>query len=196
MLTSRSPCLPLNSRFAPPSSVLDPSWMMPISVITACARAATVSVDPLTSDSTPRVVPYTAPAAPAAAAATHPALDTDIASASAHLVTRVAFALISPPGDSAGRLPRLPAGWHIFRIPPGRLTVATFLKTTEISIDGARTLPREYYTSPELFAEEHERIFTKRWLCVGREDRIPNPGDWFTQEIGKESIIVLRGKEG
>ena len=26
--------------------------------------------------------------------------------------------------------------------------VATFLKTTEISIDGARTLPREYYTSP------------------------------------------------
>ena len=36
----------------------------------------------------------------------------------------------------------------------------------------------------------------KRWLCVGREDRIPNPGDWFTQQIGKESIIVLRDREG
>ena len=54
--------------------------------------------------------------------------------------------------------------------------MATFLKTTEISIDGARTLPREYYTSPELFAEELEHIFTKRWLCVGREDRLPKPG--------------------
>ena len=32
--------------------------------------------------------------------------------------------------------------------------MATFLKTTEISIAGARTLPREYYTSPELFGEE------------------------------------------
>ena len=74
--------------------------------------------------------------------------------------------------------------------------MATFLKTTQISIDGARTLPREYYTSPELFGHELEHIFTKRWLCVGREDRLPNPGDWFTQAVGKESIIVLRDREG
>jgi len=72
----------------------------------------------------------------------------------------------------------------------------TFVKTTEISIDNARTLPGKYYTSPELFSEELERIFTKRWLCVGREDRIPNPGDWFRQEIGKESIVILRDREG
>ena len=68
--------------------------------------------------------------------------------------------------------------------------MATFLKTTEISIDGARTLPREYYTSPEIFGHELEHIFTKRWLCVGREDRIPEPGDWFTQQIGPESITI------
>jgi Rieske 2Fe-2S family protein len=74
--------------------------------------------------------------------------------------------------------------------------VATFLKTTQISIDGARTLPRQYYTSPEVFGHELEHIFGKRWLCVGREDRLTNPGDWFTQEVGKESIIVLRDREG
>jgi Rieske 2Fe-2S family protein len=74
--------------------------------------------------------------------------------------------------------------------------VATYLKTTEISIDGARTLPREYYTSPELFGEEMERIFTRRWLCVGREDRLAGPGDYFLQAVGKESIIVLRDGEG
>ena len=71
-----------------------------------------------------------------------------------------------------------------------------FLKTTQIAIDGAKTLPRRYYVDPEIFAEEHERIFTRRWLCVGREDRIPSPGDYFLQPIGKESIIVLRDRAG
>jgi Rieske 2Fe-2S family protein len=74
--------------------------------------------------------------------------------------------------------------------------VATFLKTTEISISGARTLPGEFYTSPEHFARELDRIFCRRWLCVGREDRLPRPGDYFLQEIGRESIIVLRDRAG
>ena len=69
--------------------------------------------------------------------------------------------------------------------------MTTFIKPTEIPIDGAHTLPREYFTSPDILAQELERIFFRRWLCVGREDRIPKPGDYFLQEIGKESIIVL-----
>ena len=71
-----------------------------------------------------------------------------------------------------------------------------FLKTTQIAIDGAKTLPRRYYVEPGIFAEEHERIFTRRWLCVGREDRIPSPGDYFLQPVGKESIIILRDRAG
>jgi len=74
--------------------------------------------------------------------------------------------------------------------------VATFLKSTEIPIDNARTLPREYYTSPGILADEMERIFARRWLCVGRADRIPNPGDYFLQEVGRESIIVFRDRSG
>ena len=71
-----------------------------------------------------------------------------------------------------------------------------FLKTTQIAIDGARTLPRRYYVAPEIFAEEGEKIFASRWLCVGREDRIPNPGDYILQQVGTESIIVLRDQAG
>ncbi len=74
--------------------------------------------------------------------------------------------------------------------------MTTFIKPTEIPIDGAHTLPREYFTSPAILAEELERIFFRRWICVGREDRIPNPGDYFLQEIGKESIIVLHDRAG
>src|SRR5512134_2611220 len=108
----------------------------------------------------------------------------------------------SPSGcnlDSAGRkltsAPLPPAaysGQPCWRARP----LATFLKTTEISIHGARTLPREYFVSPDVMAEEMEKIFLQRWLCVGREDRIPNPGDWFVQEVGRESVIVLRDKAG
>jgi phenylpropionate dioxygenase-like ring-hydroxylating dioxygenase large terminal subunit len=72
--------------------------------------------------------------------------------------------------------------------------VTQFLKTTQIAIDGAKTLPRRYYVDPGIFAEEHERIFVRRWLCVGREDRISSPGDYFLQPVGKESIIVLRDR--
>ena len=74
--------------------------------------------------------------------------------------------------------------------------MAAFLKTTELSIDGAHTLPGEYYTSPDIYAQEVGRIFLRRWLCVGREDRIPHPGDYVLQGVGKASVIVLRDKSG
>ena len=73
--------------------------------------------------------------------------------------------------------------------------MTTFLKTTQIDIGGAKTLPRRYYADAGIFAQEMERIFLQRWLCVGREDRIPRPGDYFVQEIGGESIIILRDKQ-
>ena len=71
-----------------------------------------------------------------------------------------------------------------------------FLKTTQIAIGGARTLPRRYYVAPEVLAAEFEQIFMRRWLCVGREDQIRQPGQYFLQQIGPESIIVLRDKGG
>ena len=74
--------------------------------------------------------------------------------------------------------------------------MSQFLKTTQIAIDGARTLPRKYYVAPEIFAEEGEKIFTRRWLCIGREDRIAAPGDYVLQQVGSESIIVLRDQGG
>ncbi|HXE57801.1 MAG TPA: aromatic ring-hydroxylating dioxygenase subunit alpha [Gemmatimonadales bacterium] len=74
--------------------------------------------------------------------------------------------------------------------------MATFLRTTEIPIAGARTLPREYFVSPEIFAEEQERIFARRWLCVGRASEIPAPGDYVLRQIGPDGIILLRDRSG
>ena len=71
-----------------------------------------------------------------------------------------------------------------------------FLKTTQIAIGGARTLPRRYYVDPGLFLAEFDRIFAQRWLCVGREDQIREAGQYFLQQVGTESIIVLRDRGG
>jgi Rieske 2Fe-2S family protein len=72
--------------------------------------------------------------------------------------------------------------------------VSTFVKRTDIALLGAQTLPGRYFTSPEIFAEESEKIFLQRWLCVGREERIARPGQYFLQTIGAESVIVLRDR--
>jgi len=39
-------------------------------------------------------------------------------------------------------------------------------------------------------------VFMGEWLAVGRAERIPDPGDWFTVELMGEPIIVLRSKQG
>jgi Rieske 2Fe-2S family protein len=60
----------------------------------------------------------------------------------------------------------------------------------------ATTLPREYYVSDEIFAAEKERIFARRWTCVGRADRLPAPGDYLLAEAAGEPLIVVRGEDG
>ena len=71
-----------------------------------------------------------------------------------------------------------------------------FLKTVESYQQGARTLPGRYYTAPEVFAEERERIFRHNWICVGRDAALADPGDYRLVEIAGESIIVLRDQSG
>jgi glycine betaine catabolism A len=61
---------------------------------------------------------------------------------------------------------------------------------------GAKTLAADWYISPEVFADEEQRIFAREWLCVGREETIPHPGDFFTVERGGESLIVTRDAGG
>lgn len=60
----------------------------------------------------------------------------------------------------------------------------------------ASTLPAELYTSPDVLEFEREALFAREWLCVGRAERIPEPGDWFTVTLCDEPIVVVRDKEG
>lgn len=57
-------------------------------------------------------------------------------------------------------------------------------------------MPAWIYSHPSLAALEHERIFKPSWQIVCHQNAIPNPGDFVTFELGPESIVVLRDKEG
>jgi len=63
-------------------------------------------------------------------------------------------------------------------------------------VSSATTLPAELYTSADVAAFERQELFAHEWLCVGREDRIPETGDWFTVTLGDEPVIVTRDKDG
>jgi Rieske 2Fe-2S family protein len=59
-----------------------------------------------------------------------------------------------------------------------------------------QTLPASYYTDAEVFRREMDAFFFECWICAGRADSIPNPGDYFLREIAGESIIIVRGETG
>jgi glycine betaine catabolism A len=58
------------------------------------------------------------------------------------------------------------------------------------------SLNRAFYTDGAIFAADLERVFGTSWLCVGHVARIPRPGDYFTCEIGDDSLIIIRGDQG
>src|SRR6266704_541301 len=81
----------------------------------------------------------------------------------------------------------------------------TTLKTSETPAP-RKSLPQKYFVSPELFAEEQEKIFSQQWLLGGHQSQIPKPGDYFVIEVPappsqqgygatKESLIVVRDQK-
>ena len=61
---------------------------------------------------------------------------------------------------------------------------------------GVKTLPAQWYRSSDIFSDERERVFGAQWVCVGRTERIENPGDFFTISLAGESLIVTRDRDG
>ena len=57
------------------------------------------------------------------------------------------------------------------------------------------TLDQEFYVNEDIFDLDIKNIFSKQWVFVGHVSRIPNYGDYFLFNIGKESIIIIRDKD-
>lgn len=63
---------------------------------------------------------------------------------------------------------------------------------------GTGPVPIEPCISPAYFEQEREKLSTRVWLNVGREEEIPQAGDYFVKDIAVcgASILVVREKDG
>ncbi|MEM7059242.1 MAG: aromatic ring-hydroxylating dioxygenase subunit alpha [Pseudomonadota bacterium] len=62
--------------------------------------------------------------------------------------------------------------------------------------DEPRSMTPAFYTSPQVLEIEEDSVFLSSWICLGREDQIPQPGDFFTRDVVGEPLIVTRDKAG
>jgi Rieske 2Fe-2S family protein len=58
------------------------------------------------------------------------------------------------------------------------------------------TLSGAEYTSTAVYKEERERIWLGDWVCIGREEELPNPGDYIVRDLTGESIFLTRDEAG
>jgi phenylpropionate dioxygenase-like ring-hydroxylating dioxygenase large terminal subunit len=59
-----------------------------------------------------------------------------------------------------------------------------------------QTLPGRLYTDPAVFEQEQARIFESMWFAVARSAELGEPGQFVTKQVGTESVIVVRGRDG
>lgn len=75
--------------------------------------------------------------------------------------------------------------WHAHTAPPW----------DEPSV-GDTAITGDRYTSRDFFRREWESMWAKVWLLLGRTDQLPAPGDYQVEEVGPESILMVRQPDG
>jgi phenylpropionate dioxygenase-like ring-hydroxylating dioxygenase large terminal subunit len=63
-------------------------------------------------------------------------------------------------------------------------------------ISRAWSIPAPFYTDPDVFAQEKERVFARTWQVVGHHSQLTKPGDFFTTELLGEPLLLVRGAQG
>lgn len=61
---------------------------------------------------------------------------------------------------------------------------------------GNQDLSPDRYSSREFYDREMEHIWRRVWQWACRVEQIPEPGDYYNYNIGKYSILVVRGQDG
>ena len=70
------------------------------------------------------------------------------------------------------------------------------MTTTDLPASLIPTLAGHYYTDPAIFALEQSSIFEKMWFCAVRSADLAEPGSFRRVQVGRESVLVIRGRDG
>lgn len=58
------------------------------------------------------------------------------------------------------------------------------------------SLPRAFYTSEAIFADDVREIVSRKWIMAGHASQIPATGDYMLFKVGAEQVILIRGGDG
>ena len=61
--------------------------------------------------------------------------------------------------------------------------------------DVAYTMPASYYTDPQVFRIETERIFARSWIAVLGSSDVREPNAYATVTVAGDEILVVRGQD-
>jgi len=75
-------------------------------------------------------------------------------------------------------------------------TLSDGTKIADLVLPATREVQMRVLSDPEIYEMEMERIFGKIWVLLGHESEIPKPGDFMVRDMGSDSVIVSRDKEG
>jgi Rieske 2Fe-2S family protein len=70
------------------------------------------------------------------------------------------------------------------------------MTTTDLPASLIPTLPGQYYTDPTIFSLEQARVFEDMWFCAVRSQDLPTRGAFKKVQVGRESVLVVRGRDG
>ncbi len=76
------------------------------------------------------------------------------------------------------------------------LSAAHLDTVSETTPKAAHALPAWVYNHAELTRLEIERVLKPSWQIVCHVNSIPKPGDYETFDLGPESVLVLRDRDG
>ena len=79
---------------------------------------------------------------------------------------------------------------------PSNVVHAAFPKPLTEDATRSYTLPAGYYTDPEIFELEKERIFYRTWQYVGPASEVAKAGDYMTTNVVDQGVFVIRGRDG
>jgi phenylpropionate dioxygenase-like ring-hydroxylating dioxygenase large terminal subunit len=55
---------------------------------------------------------------------------------------------------------------------------------------------RDVYRDAELFDVEMDQLWRNTWIYVGHESQVPAAGDFYSTQLGREPVLMIRGSDG
>jgi phenylpropionate dioxygenase-like ring-hydroxylating dioxygenase large terminal subunit len=70
------------------------------------------------------------------------------------------------------------------------------LEAVEDALSRNLTFPARWYSDPDIYALEVEKVFNRSWQYAGHLSKLASPGDHIVCQVGQVPVVVTRDLEG